>query len=602
MTVVDDVKSRLEILEVISHYVPLQRSGRSYKANCPFHQEKTPSFYVFPDRRTWRCFGACASGGDVFSFVMRAENLEFAEALKRLAQQAGVALPNRERRAAQQVAFQVNEAARGYFQRRLASPQGKGARAYLELRGLTPETISKFELGLSPGDGESLKNYLVQQGFSLEHLALAGVVTSGENGRYRDLFRGRLMLPIRNAQGELGGFGGRTLDESTPKYLNSPRSPTFDKGRILYALYLAKESAQQQGIVIVEGYTDAIMAHQHGFHNVVASMGTALTEHQVAQVRRITGNATMALDPDAAGQQATLRSLETSWRVLEARDAGGPRIEPNVVILPDGMDPDQVIRNAPQKWADLVSAPVPLFQYMLDAHSASLDLRTAEGKTQLVEKMWPLVRDAQEPFRQDHYVQELATRLGVTAETLQASVGRPYGARRNRGSVSPARVASSSAFAKLDHDPIEDYGLALLLQYPELGALGDELQPEYFRRMENREIFCHWTRCSQEDEAAALERLQSSIDEELSGHLESLVHKPLPPMERNQKVLAFQDTVRRLEERYLRDLKAEEELRFSEAPPDDLAETNEQVLSVNERIKRNQIMRNPLAQNGPHRR
>ncbi len=601
MTVVDDIKSRLDILEVISRYVPLQRAGRSYKANCLFHQEKTPSFYVFPERQTWRCFGACATGGDLFSFVMRAENLEFGEALRRLAEQSGIALPSRGDRTEGQVTLQVNEATRSYFQRLLASVEGTAARGYLKQRGLAPQTINEFELGLSPGDGESLKNYLVLQGFSLEQLALAGVVRTGEDGRYADLFRGRLIIPIRDSESKLAGFGGRVLDDSGPKYLNSPRSPTFDKGRTLYALNVAKETARQQGIVIVEGYMDAIMAHQHGFRNVVACLGTALTEHQVALARRVTSNITMALDPDPAGQQATLHSLESSWRVLQARVAGQSRIDPNVVVLPGGMDPDELIRHSPQQWVELVSAPVPLFQYMLDGYGASLDLTTPEGKAQLTGKMWPLIRDAGGPFEQDHYFQELAAQLAVSPETLKASVERPHvydrevSRRRSRELAQRSPVASPSPFARQDRDPVEDHCLALLLQHLELRPAAGDLRPEYFRRVENREIFSHWARLSQEDEEVMVESLRASLDGELGGHLEVLAHLVLPPLAGQQKVVAFQDTVRRLEERYLRELKAEEEIQFAEMPPDPFAEIHEEVLAVNERIRRNQRVRNPLA-------
>ena len=335
MTVIDDIKSRLDITDVVSKYVTLQRSGANSKANCPFHQEKTPSFYVFPGRQSWRCFGACATGGDVFSFVMRAENLEFKDTLERLAQQAGVELPKRQERAEQRSATDINEETRAYFQRLLASDRGKPARDYLERRGLSQQAVEKFELGLSPGDGQSLRNHLERQGFSPQQMDLAGVTRTMDSGQQRDLFRGRLMFPIRNGQGGLGGFGARALDDSQPKYLNSPRSPVFDKSRILYALHLAKDSARQQGVVIVEGYMDAIAAHEKGFTNVVASMGTAITEHQVAEIRRITGDVTMALDADAAGQQATLRSLDS---LLEGLSIAGRRPGQGLHPLPASRD------------------------------------------------------------------------------------------------------------------------------------------------------------------------------------------------------------------------------------------------------------------------
>jgi DNA primase len=607
MTVVDDIKGRLDILEVVSRHVTLQRSGRSYKANCPFHEERTPSFFVFPDRQSWRCFGGCASGGDVFSFVMRAENLEFGEVLRRLAQQTGVALSGRERRDEQENVSQINEAARRYFQRLLASAQGSQTRDYLDERGLNRETIEKFELGLSPPDGESLNNHLLHQGFPAESLALAGVVRAGEDGRQRDLFRGRLMIPIRNGQGELSGFGARTLGEAEPKYLNSPRSAAFDKGRILYGLHMAKEPAIQQGIVVVEGYMDTIAAHQHGFNNVVACMGTALTEHQVAEIKRLTHRVTMALDPDAAGRQATLRSLESSWRVFQARVAGAAQgttlfqrqdmPEIRVAELPGAEDPDRLIRRSPQEWTELVEGASPLFDYVLTALSDQVDPATPQGKARLVELLFPMVAAVPEPAQQDHYFQLLASHVGVTRETLQASVGRPTAVRRSRTAASNGPSATPSAFAKQDRDPVEDYCLAVLLRYEELGEAAEALRPEYFRRLENREIFTQWLLARQQGiEAPLAPWLKETIDDELAEHLDSLLERALPPLDSPKRPAAFQDTVGRLEGRHLRELKTEEGIRFTEEPPDLLEQEYPEVLELNRRIRDKQETRNLLEQ------
>ena len=311
MALSDDIKSRLDILDVVSPYVTLQKSGRSFRGLCPFHAEKTPSFFVFPERQTWRCFGACATGGDIFTFVMRAQNLTFGEALRHLAQQAGISLPSRARRSQHEDLYQLNEEAAQYFHRRLASSQGKAARAYLEQRGLTPESTERFRLGLSPPDGESLKNYLASKDYTPEQLAAAGLVTTGEGGGYRDLFRSRLIFPILDEQDRVAGFAGRSLDDTQPKYLNSPATPIFDKGHLLYGFNLAKESMKEKGAVVVEGYMDVIVPHQHGFTNVACSMGTALTERQGTLLAKAASEVVLALDPDAAGQEATFRSLES---------------------------------------------------------------------------------------------------------------------------------------------------------------------------------------------------------------------------------------------------------------------------------------------------
>ena len=608
MTVVDDVKSRLDIVTVVSQHVSLARSGRSYKANCPFHQEKTPSFFVFPDRQSWRCYGACATGGDVFSFVMRAESLEFGEALKNLAQQAGVALPNRERRAGEQAASQVNDAALVYFRELLDSTQGAQARAYLEKRGVDRPTIDKFELGFSPASGHSLKDHLAGKGFTPAQSVEAGVVRAGDNGWYGDLFRGRLMFPIRDGNGSLAGFGARALDDSQPKYLNSPRSPIFDKSRILYALYLAKEAARERGLVIVEGYMDAISAHQHGFNNVVASMGTALTQEQVTQVKRLTRNVVMALDPDNAGQQATLRSLESSWKVFQAPVAGRAGAttlfqrkempELKIATLPPGEDPDQLIRRSPDEWTRLTKTGTPLMEYLFDALANQIDTGNAQGKTRLVELMFPLIAAVADPVQQDQYFQALADRLGVTQETLRASVGRPAAVRRSQTRTGRNVQATASAFAKLDSDPIEDYCLGLLLRHADLAEKAEDLRPEHFRRHENREIFIQWQRTSPDDVVdARVEVLQGLMDEEVAGHLEALLEIQMPPLDLAKRRQAFSDTVGRLEERHLKDLKAEEGLRFTEDPPDLVADSHQDVLEINQRIRENQSARYSTATN-----
>ena len=602
MTVVDDIKSRLDILEVVSKHVSLTRSGKSHKANCPFHQEKTPSFFVFPDRQSWRCYGACATGGDVFSFVMRAENLEFGEALKNLAQQAGVALPNRELRAGQQTATQVNDAALIYFRELLGSTQGAQARAYLEQRGLDQQVIDRFELGYSPAGGHSLKDHLDNKGFTPAQTVAAGVVRSGDNGWYGDMFRGRLMFPIRDGSGSLAGFGARALDDSQPKYLNSPRSPIFDKSRILYALYLAKEAARERGLVIVEGYMDVISAHQHGFDNVVASMGTALTQEQVSQMKRITKNVVMALDPDNAGQQATLRSLESSWKIFQAPVAGrsgGTTLfqrqempDLRIATLPAGEDPDKLIRRSTEEWVRLTEAGAPLMEYLFDALANQIDISGAQGKTRLVELMFPLIAAVTDPVQQDQYFQALAARLGITQETLRASVGRPAAVRRSQPRSNRNVQATASAFTKLDSDPIEDYCLGLLLRHAELAEKAEDLSPEYFRRHENREIFTQWKIASSEQGVEArIEAIQGSMDTEIAGCLEALMEKQLPPLDLEKRHQAFSDTVSRLEERHLKDLKEEEGLRFSEDPPDLVGDSHQNVLDLNQRLRENENAR-----------
>ena len=639
MTIVNEIKGRLDILEVVSRYANLQHSGRSYKANCPFHAEKTPSFFVFPERQSWRCFGACATGGDVFSFLMRVENLEFSEALKVLAQQAGVTLvEKRGQKNENDVLYGINEASREFFCGLLKSDErGSDARAYLHKRGLDQGTIEKFQLGLSPSDGESLKRHLASKGYTQEQMALAGVVTQVRDGSYRDMFRRRLMVPIQDAESRLAGFGGRALDDSNPKYLNSPKSPVFDKGHILYALHLAKDAVRESGVVIVEGYMDAIVAHQGGFSNVVASMGTALTQQQASLVRGLVrrpgssapGDVILALDPDEAGSKATsgglesessLNALQTVFKGRVGRTNFYERPDSpsfRVALLPHGKDPDEIILESPEEWSRLVASAVPFMDYLFAVYSSREDLGTPQGKSRVADKFKLFIAATPDPFEQDHYFQRLATLLGVSDATLRASLGRPGPGtapsrdrstgpdRARRGQ--PGRVdrqeqdATATPFARMDHDPLEEYCIALILRDPGImyphglgengngetefadsgGENGDahSPRPEHFHRVENREVFTKWKQCS------TLDGLRDSLDEGLKEHLEHLLAKFLPPADRKQREVAFKDCVRRLEERYLRDLKREEEMRLSEATVEEVEEQEQEILQLNERLK-----------------
>ncbi|MDP3062674.1 MAG: DNA primase [Chloroflexota bacterium] len=597
MALVDDVKSKLDIVSVVERYVPdLQKSGRSFKARCPFHSEKTPSFFVFPERQSWRCFGACATGGDLFTFVMKVENIEFAEALKRLAAEAGVVLPSRERRQEGDALYQVNEAARIFFSNRLNSPQGKEAREYLLVkRKLSKETVEKFQLGLSASDPDrsGLLDYLASQGHEAERVALAGLAVQGEGGRYRDMFRGRLMFPIRDDRGNLAGFGGRSLDGSEPKYLNSSRSPVFDKGRILYGLDVALPQIRKDGLaVVVEGYMDVIGPHQQGANNVVASMGTALTEQQVALLRGAAKSVVLALDPDVAGQEATWRSLESSWRVFQrvaiARVRGATLYqrpdapELKVAALPPGKDPDEIALEDPSRWATLVAEAVPLMEYLFSAASKRFDLSTPQNKRRVAELLFPLVTAMTEPFEQDHYFQRLAQLLGVSERMLQVSLGRPSQAqsRPRRDAAGRPAPAGSSVFSAAEHDPLEEYCLALLLQHPELGPQASGLSLEHFKRVENREVFTLWQK------GVSINGTMEKTDQELAHHAERLLTLSLPPSDSKEREANLAYCAKLLEERRIREIKLEEELRLTQAPREEFFQEQDRILEINEKFMR----------------
>ncbi|MCI0850053.1 MAG: DNA primase, partial [Chloroflexi bacterium] len=346
MTVIDEVKARIDIVELVGAHVKLQKAGRNFKGLCPFHNEKTPSFIVTPDRQTWHCFGACGTGGDVFSFVMRSEDIEFGEALRQLGERAGVALNDRrdtKEDESDQRLFQANEAAAAYFYNALVqSKAGAEARSYLTRRGLDADTIEAFQLGYSPDSWESLRSHLMERGFSGQELLNAGLLVESERGGY-DRFRGRLMFPIRDERGRVVGFGGRHLEtpgadkteDPGAKYINTPRTALFDKGTILYALDRAKEAVRRERtVIVVEGYMDVIAAHQFGIEHTVAAMGTALTEAQIRVLERRKSKILLAMDADAAGIEATLRALR------EAAETGAVRAAPASAHPADVRDED----------------------------------------------------------------------------------------------------------------------------------------------------------------------------------------------------------------------------------------------------------------------
>ena len=534
MTQLDDVKSRLDIVELVGGYVQLQRAGSSFKANCPFHQERTPSFFVFPDRQSWRCFGACAEGGDAFSFVMKADRLDFREALVRLGARVGVTITDQaETGGRSQLLFEINDAARQFFQRVLAEPEAAFVREYLRGRGLNDRSLQTFEFGYSPARDNRLLAHLTNAGYEPQTIAETGLARETEDGRFYDLFRGRLMIPIRDWSARVAGFGSRALDDNaTPKYLNTPRTPVFDKSRILYAMYLAKEPVRQHGAVIVEGYMDAVMAHQHGFDNVVASMGTALTEHQVALVRRLTHRVTMALDGDPAGRNATLRSLESSWGVFQQRDqrsagqAGASVLQQpealdlRVAELPPGKDPDDYIRQSPHDWTEFIEAAAPLFDYLLAALTERVDVTTADGRSWAAQTMLRFVAHVPDPIKRDFHLDTLSSHFGVDVATLRAAMpmaARPEGSRR-RSNRAPTTADEATPLPGSDRNQTEELVLSILLQHR------DQLEKDaaksvhlgWFTRSENREIFrsvCSVMDTNSNDEASVPPELEPHFNQ-----------------------------------------------------------------------------------------
>jgi len=590
MSVINEVKQKIDIVEVISSYIPLQKAGQNFKALCPFHAEKYPSFIVFPERQSWHCFGACGTGGDVFSFIMKKEGVDFGQALRLLAERAGVALTPYGMReetedGGRERLFQINEVAAEYYHHLLLNARvAKVASDYLVGRRISAQAVRDFQLGFSPDSWEALRQFLIGKGYVEKELVAVGLVIERERGGSYDRFRNRLMFPIRDTKGRVIGFGARVLDDSLPKYVNSPQTAIFDKSASLYGIDRAKTAIRQRNLaIIVEGYMDVIMAHQHGWQNVVASMGTSLTEKQMGGIKRLTRNITLALDADAAGEEATFRSVEMASEVLGEKVVPLPTwsglvkyegvidAEIKVIILPRGKDPDQVIGEDASLWRNLVSEALPVIDYAFEAVASKVDFKRAKDKSAAVQKLLPVISEVKDPIWQAHYLQKLAKLLKIEERKLEHELREFQRKQRRRRSGGTVRDTSPSVSSSPLSSSLEEYCLALLFQHPELATMGKELLLEYFECSENRELFVEW------QSASDINSLRGTLDVSLQEHLNSLLNKTFPPAigeSEEGRRRDFTDCALRLREEFLRNLvrKKEELLSLERSLGGDAAE------------------------------
>ncbi|MFN2252198.1 MAG: DNA primase [Anaerolineae bacterium] len=438
MTAVEEIHERADIIELIGQYVGLKRSGRNYKGLCPFHSETVPSFMVFPESAHWRCFGACAVGGDIFDFVMRIENTDFPGALDILARRYGVSLEpltpqSLERKEHRELLREATVAAKAFFHAQLMRSAGaEVARDYLNSRGLGSNAAAEFGLGWAPDDWTTTINALRKAGHGDQALLDLGLARERDSGGLYSGFRDRLMFPIHDARGRPIGFGARTLDpDGVPKYVNSPQSELFDKSSVLYGIEKAARGMREsKQAVVVEGYTDVIRAHMAGYSDVVASLGTAVTEAQLNTLKKHAERIVLALDADAAGQAATLRGLDVAREAAEGEPEptltprGALRWTPRsdvdlrVARLPAGQDPDDVIRDDPGSWSDLVGGAKPMLDHLFEALTADLDLSTPDGKMAAADLLLPAISTVQDSVARSAWVARLADMIRMDERTL----------------------------------------------------------------------------------------------------------------------------------------------------------------------------------------
>jgi len=486
---VQDIKNRLDIVEIIKGYLRLEKSGINFKGLCPFHNEKTPSFFVSPSRQMWHCFG-CSRGGDMFAFIQEIEHVEFADALKMLADKAGVELKHEDKKlkSQRQKLYDALELSAKFFERQLEG--NKSVLEYLKNRGLKEETLSEFRVGFSPSQWDSLFKFLRTKGFSDREIAQAGLTVSNANDstRYYDRFRGRIMFPIFDISGRVIGFGGRVFEqgnpgkEQGPKYVNTPATLVYDKGRMLYGLDKTKmEIREKNAAVLVEGYMDLLMSWQSGVKNVVASSGTALTPMQLDILKRFSNVINIAFDADAAGQSATKRSIDLA--MLKG-------FEVKVIEVGEGVkDPAELAQKSQEAWQKAVLKARPIMEFYFEATLKKSNPNVVENKKIIAGELLPEINKLQNSIEKAHWIAELASHLKIKEsvleeemkrspiETISEEAAQAFGEplKRTRGELLLERLLyllASNPQAKESVDSIELGGLAKT----ELGGLFSKIR------------------------------------------------------------------------------------------------------------------------------
>jgi DNA primase len=548
MGIIDEVKQKADIVEIIGQYVTLTKSGRTMRAPCPFHSEKKPSFFVYPEQQSWHCFGACNTGGDVFSFIMKKEGLDFADTLRLLAEKTGVVIPSHARSEAEEQTrdkiYEINQSAAQYYHNLLLkNSAAEKARNYLKSRGLNEKVFTDFQLGYSLPAWESLKLYMLEKGFQEAELLDAGLLIKTEaSGKTHDRFRDHIMFPIMDERGRTTGFGARVLDDSSPKYINSPQTRIFDKSGSLYGIHLARTAIRQQDLaVLVEGYMDVIVAHQYGCANVVAPMGVAINDKQINYIKKITRNVSLALDPDTAGEDAAMRCVIFE-NTLDA--------DIKVITLPAGQDPDEVIKADLKVWQQQVEKALPVIDFTIKVIAAKLDMKSSHGKTELVNKILPIIADVKAGPRQYRYLTSLSLATGIEDRKLEAALAS-Y--KTDRKVKAPRPAAMIKATRTLSSNPVEEYILTIMLKHPEMKAKFEGVSGDYFENSENRAVF---EICQSATGPAATESLDPVIRE----HLDLLLQREVHGEDLEARVT---DCGLRLRERYLRSLKRRQEAALS---------------------------------------
>jgi len=481
----EEIKSKLDITEVLGEYLSLRPAGGNLRAICPFHQEKTPSFMVSPEKQIWHCFG-CGRGGDIFGFVMEMEGLNFSEALRLLAPKAGVTLKREELQESSKRSrlLEIVDLARDYYHLQLF--KNESIKNYLKNRGLNEETVRQFKIGYSPESWDDVISLLKQKKYSDEEIFLAGLSAKKEGtAKYYNRFRDRIMFPISDVAGQAIGFSARVNPQNTNpelekmgKYINSPQTSIYDKSRVLFALDKAKQAIKQSNLaIVVEGQMDAISSHQHNFKNTVASSGTALTAEQIKLLKRYTNNVALAFDADNAGQIAADRGI---------KEAMAAELDIKVIIIPGGKDPDEAIKNNPAEWERAVATAQPMMEYYFAKTLAESDLTQAAGKRQAAKKILEMINKFNNKIEIDHWLRRLSEKIDIGEEVLRETINtlrKPVEVKYTKKVSLSDRIDTRQS----REEKLSELLLSLILKYPDFVAyVANNLAPEQLEGLHNR--------------------------------------------------------------------------------------------------------------------
>ena len=414
----EEIKDRVSIVEVISDYVSLKKAGKNYKGLCPFHSEKTPSFMVNEEKQIFHCFG-CNTGGNVFNFLMKMDRLSFPEAARGLARRYGIDLPkikiseaDKEENLKREWLFELNELAASYYHNLLINEkEGKEAREYLRQRGIGNDVIIDHRVGYAQNSWDGLLKFLLKKGVPLSRVSEVGLIIPKKAQGFYDRFRGRMIFPIININGKVIGFGGRVLDNTLPKYLNSPESSIYNKSNSLYGLKVAKDFIRSEDkVIVVEGYFDLLSLNQYGIKNVAATLGTSLTTGHIRILRRYTNNIITVFDADEAGEKAAARSLD----ILLKHGAS-----PKIAVLPSGFDPDSFVKKVGEEgFKEIIAGSIPLIEFAINEVIKRHDASSVEGKVKIIEDVTPILAKIENKIERDIYIQRVSNRLGIKEDTI----------------------------------------------------------------------------------------------------------------------------------------------------------------------------------------